>query len=544
MRRRFAAISVARQVLVLQVALVTLVITAGTGLAVVEARQSSEQHAREKVLAIAESLARSPGLPASVTGPKPTDALQQLAEAIRRDTAVDFVVIMSPQGIRYTHPNPARIGGPFVGHIQPAAEGRPFTETYRGTLGRSVRSVVPVFDRGHRVVALISVGITLERLSAVLRRGLPALVGLSLGALALSVVASVAVSRRLRRQTRGLGPVEITRLYEHHDAVLHAIREGLVVVDRDGSLLLANDEALRLLDLPPDATGRPIRELGLSGVIADLLTSGRLAEDEIHLAGDRVLAVNQTAVTRDGEPIGTVTTFRDHTELRAVIGELDSARSFAEALRASAHEASNRLHTIVTLIEIGRSDEAVRFATAELTASQALIDRLVTSVEEPALAALLLGKVSEAHEHGVELQVTKDTAVHELPYDSRDLVTVVGNLVDNAIDAAASGQLPRLVELTLRTDSDALVVRVSDSGPGVQTNDLDALFTSGWSTKADRRAHGRGLGLALVRQVVDRYGGRIEVANSVVVAGDEQRNGGAIFTVTLPLEVPVGGVPT
>jgi two-component system CitB family sensor kinase len=532
MHHRFARISVARQVLVLQVALIALVVTGGTGLVVLETRHTGERDARHQVLAVAETLARSPGLAALVAAPDPPSVLQPIAEGIRRDTGVDFVVIMSTQGIRYTHPNPAQIGGEFVGHIAPAVAGRAFTETYRGTLGRSVRSVVPVFDSHHRVIALISVGITLERLSAVLRRGLFALIGLAITAFALSILASVAVSRRLRRQTRGLGPVEITRLYEHHDAVLHAVREGLVVVDQHASLLLANDEAVRLLDLPPDATGRPIREIRLTGALTELLASGRGAKDVIYLAGDRALAVNQTLAVRDGEPIGTVTTFRDHTELRAVSGELDSVRSFADALRASAHEAANRLHTIVTMIEIGRSDEALRFATAEISASQALIDRLVSAVAEPALAALLLGKVSEAHERGVELQVTEDTLMHDVTHDPRDLVTVVGNLVDNAIDASASAAPPRRVTVTIRTDRDVLTVRVADTGPGVQTDRLEDLFTAGWTTKTDLRPHGRGLGLALVGQVVSRYGGGIDVANE----------DGAVFTVTLPVDAAVDGV--
>lgn len=540
MRDRLARLSVARQVLVLQVTLVTVLIGAGSVAVLLWARHTGEQKAREEVLAMAETLARAPGTADALRRAdpdidlRPVADLQPVAEAIRHDTSVDFIVLMSPQGVRYTHPNASLIGQHFIGTIAPAAHGQPLTETYTGTLGPSVRAVVPVFDENGQVVGLVAVGITTERLSSVLHRQLPVVVGIALCALALACVGSVAVSRRLRRQTLGLGPVEITRLYEHHDAVLHAIREGLLVTDHDRRLLLANDEAVRLLGLPPDAERRHVSDLGLVGTLAAVLADGREVHDEIHLAGERVLAVNQTPAYRDGVRLGTVATLRDRTELQGLLGELDSVRGFAEALRASAHEAANRLHTVVTLIELGRGEEAVRFATAELAASQELADRLFASVGEPVLAALLFGKVAQAHERGVELVVTGDplggaagepAGAADLPFEARDLVTVVGNLVDNAIDAALAADPPRRVTVAISVQEATVVVRVADSGTGIAPEHRDDVLTPGWSTKAP----GRGLGLALVGQVVARHGGTIDLGDG---------GPGAVVTVRLPLPSP------
>ncbi len=547
--RRLRWRSLAGQVLVVQVIVVTVLVAAATAAFVAQARRGERDAARGKALAVATAFAQSPGLVAALRSPDVSATLQPRAEATRRATGVDFVVVMSPAGVRYTHPDPARIGGVFVGHIAAAARGKAFTETYTGTLGPSVRAVVPVLDERGDVAGMVAAGITLERISATLRRQLPVLIGTAVAVLILAACGEVLVSRRLRRQTRSLRVAEIVRLYEHHEAVLHAVREGLLVVGTDHRLLLANDEAVRLLGLPAMADGRPVRDLLVAGSLAELLDSGRRATDEIHLAGDRVLAVNQTPASRDGRPLGTVTTLRDSTELLALTGELDSVRGFAEALRAQAHEAANRLHTVVTLIELNREQEAIEFATEELAASQQLADRLLTALDEPVLAALLLGKAAQAHEHGIDFVITDDTQLHATqpyasPIDPRALVTVVGNLVDNAVDAALAGQPPRWVAVTVRIVGEVtgensegeraeLMVRVADSGPGLEPARTAAAFARGWSTKAGGALHGRGLGLALVQQVVARYGGRIDVTN----------DRGAVFTVRLPLEPVVGALP-
>lgn len=521
MSGRLARLSVARQVLVLQVAMIVALVAAGVGLAAVQAQRASEQNARDRVLSIAKTLARSPEVLAGVTASSPTAALQPLAESVRRSTGADFVVVMSPTGTRYTHPNPAEIGRTFLGHITGAAQGRAFTETYTGTLGPSTRAVVPVTDAQGEVVALISVGITQERIGSALRGQLPLFALVALAALLPAVLGALAVSRRLRRQTLGLGPVEITRLFEHHDAVLHAIREGVLVVGRDGVLALANDEAVRLLGSGAQE-GRAVADLDLDAGLTELLTSGRPARDELHVVGDRVLAVNQTPALHEGRPLGAVATLRDQSELQALTRELASVKGFTEALRAAEHESSNRLHTVVTLIELGKHDDAIRFATAQLAASQGLTDRLLNDLGEPALAALLLGKISEAKERGVELEVTDDTEVGAVPFDAGELVTVLGNLIDNAVDAAP--QPGGRVVVTVRSDDSELVLRVADNGRGVEPTAAPELFTRGWSTKGSAAPYGRGLGLALVQQVVHRHGGTIDVSNDA----------GAVFVVRLP----------
>ncbi|WP_439679469.1 sensor histidine kinase [Embleya sp. MST-111070] len=532
--------SIARQVLLWQLALVLLLVATGSGVALHAVHRSGAQTARERALDVARTLARSPGLAEAAGSADPTARLQPMAETIRRENKVDFVVVMSVGGIRYTHPDPTRIGKTFLGHIDGAAHGRTTTETYTGTLGPSVRAVVPVLGPDGRPVALVSVGVTNRRVDALVGAEIPLVLTVAAAALALACAASMAVHHRLRRQTLGLGPVELRRVYEHHDAVLHAVREGLAVVDADGRLVLANDEAVRLLALPADFEGRHVGTLDLDESLADTLASGRTVADQIHLCGTRALAVNVSPTGRDGRMVAT---FRDHTELRALVGELDQVRGFADALRASAHEAGNRLHTVVALVELGRGEEAIRFATGELAAAQDLADELTNAVSEPALAALLFGKHAQAAERGVQLTVTGGPATDDTDadpldalaarFDPRDLVTVLGNLVDNAIDAAVSAPPPRTVQVTVGVDPDtdgALLLRVADSGPGIDEPLTTRVFERGWSTKEAYGSQGRGLGLALVRATVARHAGSVEVARGP--------DGGAVFTVRLPAAVP------
>jgi len=545
-----ARANLARQLFVLQAILLGLIIAAGTAVAYHDARRDAEETTRLRVLELAHTVALAPEVRAGLNDGDALSRLQPLAEAVRHATGVDFVVIMAPDGIRYSHPNPERIGERFIGTIGPAAAGEPLTETFTGTLGPSVRAVVPVLGDARTVVGLVAVGITTQKIADDLASQVPALLGICALALVVAATGSALISGRLRRLTLGLGPAEITSMYEHHAAVLHAMREGLLVFDRQRRLTLINDEACRLLGIDGEVTGRRADELAVTGSLATMLGSGRRATDEIHLTDDAVLLVNQADATRHGHRLGTVTTLRDHTELQALSGELDSVRGFAESLRAQAHESANRLHTVITMIELDRRDDALAFATDELAATQQLADELRAAVEEPVLAALLLGKIALANERGVELIVGDDTAVGPLPVHGRDLVTLVGNLIDNAVDAAVAAPPPRWVTVTVRLDGPDLLVRVADSGDGIDPGRLDDVFARGWSTKSEDQPHGRGLGLALVRQVITRYDGAVEVAN----------DGGAVFTARLrltaapdpppapaqatpPGEAPVRGVP-
>ncbi|MEV4612647.1 sensor histidine kinase [Kitasatospora sp. NPDC049258] len=525
-RRRLR--SLAGQLFAVQIVIVTAVVAGGAVLAYLFTADRAESAALRQVRAAAVAVADSPTVRAAAVGPDPSAVLQPYAEQVRQDTGVDFVTVMDTHGIRWAHRDPAQIGKPFLGHIDQALAGRTFPETYTGTLGPSVRVVTPVFDEQRRVVALVSAGITVEAISDQLRGPILALTAVAVGALAFGGLGTYLVGARLRRHTHGMGAAELSHLYDYHQATLHSVREGLVLMDGAHRVLLCNDAARELLGLSGESEGAVVDALGLPDSLVRALLAPTEVRDEVHLTVDRVVLLNTSAI---GPGLGTVVTLRDHTELQGLTGELDSVRGFAEALGAQAHEAANRLHAVVSLIELGRHREAVEFATAELALAQQLTDRVVAAVGEPVLAALLLGKAAQAAERGVELVLTEDSRIDDgvLPTElaPRDLVTLLGNLIDNAVDAAIENAAHRpgppevTVTVTARADGAELLLRVADTGAGIDPQAAEEVFRRGWTTKQ----HGRGLGLALVAQAARRNGGTVELG----------RERGAVLTVRLPL---------
>lgn len=404
--------SLAGQLFAMQVVLVAVVVAGCAVFAYVTDLAQAEETARRQSTATAAAVAHSPSVVAAARSADPAAVLQPYTESLRRHADVAFVVIMAPDGTRWTHPEPDQIGRTYLGHIEEAVRGRTFSETHLGVLGPSVRTVAPVYDEDGRVVALVSAGITIERISEQVREQVTALLGMAGAALALGGAGTYVVNARLRRHTHGMNAAELSRMHDYHEAALHAVREGLVMLDGRRRIALINDGARELLGLDEGVVGRPAAELGLPAPLTGALLSSEPRVDETHLTADRVLVVSTRPVV-GGERRGTVVTLRDRTELQALSGELDSERGFTQALRSQAHEAANRLHTVVSLIELGRVAEAVEFATAELELAQALTDRVVDAVGEPVLAALLLGKAAQANERGVELVLTEDSRIDD-----------------------------------------------------------------------------------------------------------------------------------
>ncbi|MFL6084020.1 MAG: ATP-binding protein [Mycobacterium sp.] len=494
--------SLAGQAIALQIVVIAVVVLAGSALALFDAARDGDAAARQQVLGIATALADSPSTAAAIQSGNATATLQPVTEAVRKNTNIAFITIMAPDRTRFTHTDPTQIGGKYIGTIEPALRGETFAEVYTGTLGPSIRAVAPVRDGTGRIVGLVSAGILQQRLADRWRSQVPTIVAVSLAALAIALVGVWAIRRRLLRQTHGLRPDELRVMYEHHDAILHSVSEGLIVLDRNG-VALANDEARRLLTLPPGPVNR-------SDLPEFLRTYNPGARDEVHVTEDRVLVVNRSLV-EDAPRDSEVVTIRDRTELQGALGELSSLKVLTDTLRSQAHEAANKLHTIVTMVEMGRADEAVTFATNELELSQQLVDRLSSAVGEPALVALLLGKTAQADERGIELTVTEETHLpsnaDDLALSGQEMVTVLGNLIDNAMDACDRDD--PWIEVTVSQHNGTLLIRVADSGPGMDKGTFEKAMRRGYSTKSGSDGEQHGLGLALVAQVVKRHNGTL-----------------------------------
>ncbi|MFG3589260.1 ATP-binding protein [Streptomyces sp. NPDC047990] len=511
------------QVLLMQVAIAAGVAVLATGLFLAPLSAQLDDQAMRRALAIAQATAAQPSIAEdlqtsipSVNGP-----VQTAAERIRRASGAEYVVVMNTHGVRWSHKDITQIGGFVSTDPSRALAGKDIMEIDSGTLGRSARGKVPLRDVHGHIVGAVSVGIEYDSVRGRLMHAIPGLFAYAGGALAVGAFAAYLLSRRVQRQTRDLAFSDISALLAEREAMLHGIREGVVALDRTGRIRLLNDEAQRLLGLDAAAIGEPLDDVLGPGRTTDVLAGRVTGTDLLTVRGQRVLVANRMP-TDDG---GAVATLRDRTELEQLGRELDSTHGLIDALRAQDHEHANRMHTLLGLLELEMYDDAVEFVGEVVGDHRITAEQVTEKVHDPLLAALLVGKATVAAERGVALWVSDGSLLPDRLVDPRGLVTVVGNLVDNALDAVAGTPHAR-VEVDLRARDRTAVLRVRDTGPGIPAERRELIFTDGWSTK-EPPAHGkRGIGLSLVSRFAERQGGSAEVA--------EASGGGAEFTVVLP----------
>lgn len=510
---------VSAQVLLMQLTITVGVTGLATGLFLAPLSHQLDDQAMRRALAIAQTVAAEPEVAQALVSSDatPNGPVQREAERVRRATGASYIVVMDNRGTRWSHTSRDRVGEHVSTDPSVALEGREIMQIDSGTLGRSARGKVPLRDDSGRIVGAVSVGIAYDSVRDRLLDAVPGLLKYAGAALAVGVLAAVWASRRLQRATHGLAFADISALLDERDAMLHAIREGVVALDRWGRVRLINDEAQRLLGLGGHIAGRAMDDLLPPGRTTDVLAGRAEGTDLLTVSGSRVLVANRMP-TRDG---GAVVTLRDRTELENLGRELDSTHGLLDALRAQDHEHANRLHTLLGLLELDLHEEAVRYLADVTDTHRASAEEVADRVHAPLLSSLLVGKAAIAAERGVALRISDNSWLTDRVVDPRDLVTVLGNLIDNALDAA-SGE----VEVELREEGDTVVLRVSDDGPGVPPQARDQVFTEGWTTKRSPAHRGRGLGLALVRRLAERYGGMARVT--------ARAGGGAVFTVVLP----------
>ncbi|GGM99567.1 histidine kinase [Streptomyces fuscichromogenes] len=511
------------QVLLMQLAIAAGVAVLATGLFLAPLSKQLDQEAMRRALAIAQTTAQDPQIAEGVltTAPTVNGPVQQEAERIRKATNAEYIVVMDRGGFRWSHTTPSEIGRHVSTDPTEALDGKEVMQIDNGTLGRSARGKVPLYDSRHRIIGAVSVGIAYDSVRARLLSTIPGLFAYAGGALAAGALAAWLISRRVQRQTRDLAFSDISALLAEREAMLHGIREGVVALDRGGRIRLLNDEARRLLGIGDEAVGRsPDDALG-TGRTTDVLAGRVTGTDLLTVRGQRVLIANRMP-TDDG---GAVATLRDRTELEQLGRELDSTRGLIDALRAQDHEHANRMHTLLGLLELEMYDDAVEFVGEVVGDHRVTAEQVTEKIQDPLLAALLVGKATVAAERGVALWVSDRTWLPDRLIDPRGLVTVVGNLVDNALDAVAGTPHAR-VEVELCAEGRAIVLGVRDTGPGIPAAQRELVFTEGWSTKKPPTHGKRGIGLSLVRRLAERQGGSAHV--------DEPEGGGAQFTVVLP----------
>lgn len=520
--RRWKTWPLATQILLVMITILVLTISIGGYLYSNDNSQTLQQQYELRALSIASSVAKTPSIIDAIQAGDPNGEIAPMAAQFMQATGAAYVVVANRDGIRYSHPNPSLIGKRLEEGVL-AIDGKTHVRVNKGSLGTSANGIAPVFSDRGVVIGEVSVGILETKLDSQLALDVRGIIAYSILILLFSVLGSVLLARRIKRVTFGLEPASIASLLREREALLHGIKEGMLALDTDDRVTVVNEEATRLLDLDDDIVGRKLSDILPDGRLLDVVSGRIRGTDEVIVTDEYLLAVNHMRVELGGQNIGSVVTVRDRTEVEGLVRELHAINGLTEALRAQEHEYANQLYVIMGLIEMGEYDEVSAYLAQTSNTPSSIARGLKTRIESPQLAALLLAKITVAAEQQISLVVTEDSHLSASPDHQQILLTIVGNLIDNAIEAVASQNGTREITISLQ-EADGVQLRVQDNGPGIPDDRLDDVLRDGYTTKPARPGARRGLGLAIVSRLVYRVGGTITITSE----------GGARFEVSLP----------
>ncbi|WNB93845.1 sensor histidine kinase [Bacillus sp. NEB1478] len=484
----------------------------------------------QRALSVSMAVSRNPLVIEAFENENPSEVIQPYAEEIRRNTGAQYIVVGNKQGIRYSHPIKNRIGKRMVGGDNDLAlSGKSSITEATGSLGPAVRGKSPVINNQGQIIGLVSVGFLTTNINNIIWPYKLKILFVGILTLLLGISGSVLIAKGVKRATHGLEPKEIGLLYKEKSAILEAIREGVIAINREGDITMANQTACQMLELPEDKIlGTSIIKTIPNTRLLDVIENGKSEFDEQMKLGNSSVVVNRVPISGvTGDIIGAVATFRNKNELYRLNEELTQVKSYSEGLRAQTHEFSNKLYLISGLIQIESYQEALDVITKESDLHQSFAQLIMKRISDPYIAGLLIGKFNRSKELKVNLLIDSSTHFEVLPdtMDRQLLVTIIGNLVDNAMDAVVQSiDRDKNVKIALTSLGTQLIIEIEDSAAGIPPQKANDLYQKGYSTKgADR-----GYGLYLVNQSVKQLNGNIYY--------ERTKANTTLFTVIIPNE--------
>ena len=460
---------------------------------------------------------------------KNSTQIQLYAESVRKATGARFVVVGDHEGRRYSHPVPERIGKLMVGGDNPRAleRGEAYVSKAVGTLGPSMRGKVPIFANSGKVIGVVSVGYLQETVESVTEGYLQRVLLWVFGLFLFGGIGTWLIARNVKQSIFGLEPVEIARLFRERNAILDSIREGVVAINDKGQVTMLDHEAAKILKIPPESgIGTSIESILPQTRMLEVLKSGEEQFDQEMIIGDIEVIVNRVPIWQNGRVAGVVSSFRRKDEIDRMAQELTQIQEYSEVLRTQTHEYSNKLHTLAGLIQLGSHQEALDLIGRETSGYQELLGTLAETVPEPLLSAIILGKYNRAQELRINFQLDPESRMIDIPkkINREKIVTILGNLLENALEAALENTSGKRTVLLSMTDfGNDLIFEVEDSGPGIEDESVDLSLQHGFTTKSGT---GRGIGLSLVHENLKYLGGHLTVVRSSL--------GGMRFTIYIP----------
>ncbi|MED1113188.1 sensor histidine kinase [Bacillus paramycoides] len=473
--------------------------------------RTTEDSQAEKAKTIARIVADDSIVIDGLAGKVDTTLIQVYTNKILKSTDVQFIVVMDMNGIRKSHPDPQKIGHHFIGGDEgPVLKGNEHVSLAEGTLGISMRVFVPVFSETGEQLGAVAVGISADNVKERVKESRHIIyIGVGVGVL-VGIIGAILLARHIKKSLFGLEPHRIAKILEERNTMLLSVKEGIIAVDKEANVTLINNEAKRLFKksgLEEDFIGKDVELYMPNSRIKEVLQTGEVQLNEEQNIYGITIVTNRVPLYVKGEIVGAIATFRDKTEIRKLAEELTGIRLYAEALRAQSHEFMNKMHVVLGLTHMKQYEELQKYVSSMVSEHQYEIGGVMKKIKSPVFAGFLLGKLSYAREKNIKLIIKEDSYLPEI-YDERiihELITIVGNLIDNALDAVTNCE-KKQVEVGIQY-GDTLIITVHDTGKGIQEDEIDALFIKGYSTKGDNR----GYGLYLVKESIQRINGEIYV---------------------------------
>jgi len=486
-------------------------------------RYLDESH-EAKTIGLARTIAKMPIVVEALKLGEPNEKLQQTMLEIQQDIGARFIVVARKDGIRLAHPVVDRIGKQFVGgdYLRAVQYGEIYTSRAVGTLGPSLRGFAPVKDENGEILGFVAVGYLETTVLKLVHNAQKEPVTYLFIMLFVGLIGASIIGGYIKKLTLGLEPSEIASMLKEREAILNSVRSAVIAVNREGRIRFANNEAGRLLGHPLDLTGKNIDELIPQAYVTQRIEKLEEALDEEIFTADRLMLFNIIPVVINGKAEGAVATFRRKDEMDYLSNELQQARQCSELLRVQSHEYSNKLHTISGLLQLEEYDEAKNIILKESEGYHRLVEYTDSQVNCPMVSGVILGKYNRAGELKCGFELDFNGGWISTPPMPEHMLTILGNLLDNAIDAAKENKRVKpLISLGLYEDAENFIIKVEDSGEGLPS-EMD-VFRKGASTKSG----GRGIGLYNVTMALNALEGDI-------ATGTSERLGGACFTVKIP----------
>ncbi len=477
-----------------------------------------ESKARTNIMNIAEMVAHSTEIIAALKVKDPGKSIEAYIDGqLHHLEQVEYIIVADTEGIRYSHPNSEMIGKKFVGGDEKRVieKGEAYISEATGTLGRSLRAFAPIFDSDNKTeLGFVCAGTLTQSIESAKHTAISYIILIGLGGLGAGIIGAFLLADSIKNTLLGLEPEEITKLYNEKMGILDAIHEGLIAVDHMGRITLINDSALTILHFENQADkehmiGRNIEEFIPNTRLVNVLKTGESEYQYEQKINNTIIMTNRIPIKNRGKIVGAIASFRDKTEVTRLAEELTGAKKMAWSLRAQNHEFMNKLHTIAGLIQLEEYEKALQFISHVVKIRSNISAIITENIKDASLSALLLSKYNKAEECRVKLMIEEASRLTKLPQDmsSEDIVSIVGNLIDNSLDEAKSDGMGR-IWVKIMEEEHFLRIMVKDNGRGIPAEYREKIYEQGFSTKKGQR----GDGMFIVKKIVDEFNGRIRLA--------------------------------